>query len=90
MFFPNSFVLVLEILAPLPAILTLKKIYKIHRHSGSYHSDSARRPAVIAIRNPLLQSRIPATLRTQCTTLKQGIPDHLRRYAMQMSGMTAK
>ena len=26
------------------AIFTLKKIYKIHRHSGSYHSDSAPAP----------------------------------------------
>ena len=74
----------------LTAILTLEKFNKTRRHSGSSCSDSARRPAKRAIRNPPIQSRKWVTLGTQCAALKRGIPAHLRRYAMQMSGMTVK
>ena len=48
-------------------------------------------PVAIAkgiIRNPPLQSRRRSTLRTQCTALKEGIPDIFLRYATENSGMT--
>ena len=84
------------------SILTLKKIYKTHRHppwtrSGIFCSDSARRKKISARLPPESPSSKSQTGNFMDTvhSLKEGdsgsfAPPGAGRYAMQMSGMTAK